>query len=690
MDRIGGLISYSQTMSTSSSNVKYRVSMNINGQNIAENYTSATVSVEAWRTNTGYTTYGTGSCSCTINGVNHSSAINAGQKITYNSFTVLGSWTVHIPHNSDGGKTLSVSASFNISGAVSSNAQSCDFQLPTIPRMSAPTLSKTNFNIGESVVFYPNLNSSSFTYNVSLQIGLLSRRLFTGMNHSALTIDTNIIADSLYSMMPHLQSAVGEFAIEVYNGGTHIGNSGIKFICNAHNSSPEINKFEVIDTNEKIKTLTGNNVILVHGESTAKCTLGYSTKNYATLSSMSIANGTTVHNSTPCTFTPQSHIFIAHITDSRNLTVSRAYTSPYIPYFTPSFKVVNLERQTTTSDILKLHIVGTYFDGNFGIVQNLPSVQWRWKGENSVSWSNWESINISVNGNDFSYHSDNFRDGFGFENSYVAEFKLSDKIHEYITTIQIPYGQPIVDIGKNDVKVNGKLYAKGFGDGKTTIHPEQNNQINFGGTDHSPTVFFGVHSYDGKPTPQSYVFGSGGSADLYINTLFSNNAVSTSGIEIFNETPYIDFHFQRGGADNTSRIIELSPGRLAVYNSISNASDRRLKKNISDLPDDYLNVLLELRPQTYRYIKGDEHLNIGFIAQEVQDSFKENGFDDVPLVSQENVNGGKYSLDYGGITALNTMGIQYLMKKFEGRCRQIEHLEKKIKLLELKLDEINE
>ena len=67
-----------------------------------------TVSVEYWRTNTGYSSYGDGTCYCTINGARYSQTVTPSQKVTYNSYTKLFSKTVDVTYDNSGNASVSV------------------------------------------------------------------------------------------------------------------------------------------------------------------------------------------------------------------------------------------------------------------------------------------------------------------------------------------------------------------------------------------------------------------------------------------------------------------------------------------------------------------------------------------------------------------------------------------------------
>ena len=106
-------MSTSGNMSTSNQYVKYTISINQNSQNVSNNYSNVTVTVRFFRTNSGYTTYGSGTCYCKINGTTYSSTVSSSQKITDSGINLF-SKTLDIYHNNDGTKTLTCSAIYQI------------------------------------------------------------------------------------------------------------------------------------------------------------------------------------------------------------------------------------------------------------------------------------------------------------------------------------------------------------------------------------------------------------------------------------------------------------------------------------------------------------------------------------------------------------------------------------------------
>lgn len=146
------------------------------------------------------------------------------------------------------------------------------------------------------------------------------------------------------------------------------------------------------------------------------------------------------------------------------------------------------------------------------------------------------------------------------------------------------------------------------------------------------------------------------------NSALFGGSVTVGNIEILHDTPYIDFHYGNRGADYSARIIELKPGILTVYNSISNASDKRLKKDFADIDESLCFQLLEkITPKSYRFIHGDEYLKLGFIAQEVEATMNELGITDMPIVQPPKNTDDYYALDYNDMIAVLWKCVQSLV-----------------------------
>ena len=158
-----------------------------------------------------------------------------------------------------------------------------------------------------------------------------------------------------------------------------------------------------------------------------------------------------------------------------------------------------------------------------------------------------------------------------------------------------------------------------------------------------------------------------------------NGAVTAHSTELHHATPYIDFHYNNSTSDYTHRIIALGTGNLTAYPGISNGSDRRIKKDIKDIDEKYIDVLKSLKTVEYRYIKYADNLRIGFIAQDFEKALLDNGIDDTPVIDK--TQDGEYTLDYSQIGPLCVYGWQYHDKIVEEQQKEIDDLKKQVQEL---------
>ena len=145
----------SSSFSTDNQYIKYRIVVTENSTSIPNNTSSITVKVQAWRTNTGYTTSGNGTCYCRIAGTTYSQTITNSQKITYNSYTTLFSKTLTITHNADGSKSIYVDAKIS-HDRFSSSYHGFTVTLTQIPRQANVTAVQNFTDEGNPTITYSN------------------------------------------------------------------------------------------------------------------------------------------------------------------------------------------------------------------------------------------------------------------------------------------------------------------------------------------------------------------------------------------------------------------------------------------------------------------------------------------------------------------------------------------------------
>jgi hypothetical protein len=138
----------------------------------ATNKSSVTAALYYKRNNTGFTTQGTGTFSITINGVKTSATKSL--TITESEWVKAVEATTSVTHNSDGTKSIVISASGSMSGtSLVSTTVSDTVSLDTIPRASAIS-SVSNITLGKACNVKWTPFATSFRYKIKFTLGTWS------------------------------------------------------------------------------------------------------------------------------------------------------------------------------------------------------------------------------------------------------------------------------------------------------------------------------------------------------------------------------------------------------------------------------------------------------------------------------------------------------------------------------------
>ena len=341
----------SGNMSTSNQYVKYTISINQNSQNVSNNCSNVTVTVRFFRTNVGYTTYGSGTCYCKINGTTYSATVSPSQKITNSGITLFNK-TLDIYHNNDGTKNLTCSAWIDMNTPLTSSEQSYSQTLSTIPRASKPTLSSSSVTMGNSITVNTNRASSSFTHSLYYQIGS------GGWNTIGTGIGTSkswTVPISFANSTPNSTSLSVKLWLETYNGSTYIGCNSISFTANVpSNIVPTINS---VTLSESISEIYQEFGVFVQGKSKISGNILASGSYSSTIKSYTISiNGacyTTNNFTTDYLISSGENVCTLTVKDSRGRTTSQTINFNVVEYSNPvinSFSVSRCNQDGTAND----------------------------------------------------------------------------------------------------------------------------------------------------------------------------------------------------------------------------------------------------------------------------------------------------------------------------------------------------
>lgn len=424
------------TGSTNTSVWSFKLEVVENSTSIANNGSKLTVSAYIGRPASAGSSYLYGaSISCPV------SVTDAGAKtITYNNANqvdvVAGGWLCigsvvfdNVPHDVNGSKTVTVSASFTSNISPASGSAKGTVKLTDIPRASTFTINKTSINASnglegsDKITVTINAKNTAYRHTVTVAMGSSYSQTFNvaaGEKTLAFTIPYNW----LNGIPAQLSSNSTNIILSTYNGSTLVGTAslpnGFTVVCPA----------DVVPTISSV-TRTGNNLhdgTYVQGKSsvTIKTVAGgsYGSKIVSYSCTVDGVKYTQSEFTTAALKTAGSHTITVTVTDSRGRTASKSataftvyeYKPPYITSFTA-------ERQTDGTTV-KATLVG---------------------GVSSLNGKNGKAFTVTLNGQTLSVPSSSFVvdgsvtfTGVDTDSTFVATAKVADYYTETTTPFVVP------------------------------------------------------------------------------------------------------------------------------------------------------------------------------------------------------------------------------------------------------------
>lgn len=258
-----------------------------------------------------------------------------------------------VPHNDDGSKVVTVSASFTNNVSPSSGSASGSFTLTTIARASKPsciTYPNHTQNVGEfgdTISIHMNRNSSSFTHTVRYAYGDLSGTCINAETGKAATgIETGFkwkIPLSFMDKIPAARSGSGTIYVDTYKGSTKIGTESCGFTATV----PASVKPTVTMTLEDISGVDEIYGSPVKGLSKIKITVNATPAYSSPIAAYSIsANGArySTKEATTDFLTGKDSVITVSATDKRERANSDSYTMNVQDYTPPAVSALTAIR----------------------------------------------------------------------------------------------------------------------------------------------------------------------------------------------------------------------------------------------------------------------------------------------------------------------------------------------------------
>lgn len=391
---------------------------------------------------------------CTIDGTEYSYSSSS---ISTTGTHSLGTVSKTVSHSSDGSKSITIKAVFNIQATISGTyystiSASATITLDSIARAS--TVSATSCNMGSATTVTITSASSSFTHTLTYAFGSASGTI------AAKTTSTSVSWTPPLSLANQISSAtsgVCTITCTTYNGSTSIGSKTCTLTLSVPSSvKPTISSLTAARIDGDVPSSWG---IYVMTKSKAKLTINGASGSYgSTIKSYSISGGG--YSSTASTLTTGflnssgSITFTATVTDSRGKSSDAAtVTISVVAYTQPTFSSFSSQRCLSSGT---LDDDGTYIRGQvsytFSSCGSKNSVT-RAVYYKKTADSTWTNAGVSFSsGTAFTFGGGNI----STETSYDIKYTLTDAF----TTITV---QDVVSTAAvvMDFKSGGKGLAIG-------------------------------------------------------------------------------------------------------------------------------------------------------------------------------------------------------------------------------------
>jgi len=407
--------------------------------------------------------------SITIDGTKYNTSV-AGINLSAGVTIKLASASKVITHNSDGSKSIAISASSPnlpsgggwgpVSGTASGNAG-----LTIIPRASGITALDASIESATNIVI--DKKSTNFTTTVKYAFGSLNGVIADKTENPVIPW---IIPASFYTQIPNAKTGVCTLTCETYSGNTLIGNpipTTFKVSVDPDKNKPDVSA-DIVDSNATTVALTGDKNKLVKFFSNVQVTISAIAKNSATISSKKVTCGdgkSLTDNGTMNAV--ESGNFNVSATDSREFSKAADVVKTLINYVKLTLNV-DVYRPLPTTGEVAMKFSGNYFNGNFGGVVNTLDLKYRYRLQGGA-WSDYITLNKTINNN--TYDNGNgisLGTGFNYQNIYEFEIVATDKLYPALTVSKtVLAGEPVFAGLKNAFKVfkqaifNGNLDVKG-------------------------------------------------------------------------------------------------------------------------------------------------------------------------------------------------------------------------------------
>lgn len=426
--------------------------------------TSTVTATLSYRKSSSSTSATTGTFSGKLTIAGYSTSFS--KKATFNAnntWVTIGSAKQTVTHNSDGSKSITISATGGMSGTTfTSTSCSASVALDTIPRATTPTTSGT-FTVGGTVTINTPRASSAFTHTVQYS---LNNSSWTNIKTGVTTSTTWTLPAALATAKPNATSGTVYIRCITYNGSANIGNKTISrtYTITSSYAAPSV-AIAASQTNEAniSSYIRGRSSVtlkatatLKHGASAQKYVFNYGGTTKTVTSTSSTANVTFTLPSNAAA----SYAYSVTLTDSRNFTASKSGTLTTVAYAAPKISALNAVRGdydgTTFTESNKGKSLRITASGTITSLSNANAKNYKveYRLANATTYTTlFDTTAASAYAVSLTLYT---ADIFSENASYVLRFSLSDSFESVSQIYDVPSQKVLMNFS-----ANGKAMAIG-------------------------------------------------------------------------------------------------------------------------------------------------------------------------------------------------------------------------------------
>lgn len=322
---------------------------------------------------------------------------------------------------------------------------------------------------------------------------------------------------------------------------------------------PTISNIVVKDTNSTIIALTGDENIMVNGESNAEYQFDYEVYKEATVKQLYVKNDIKIKEDMTQGLIENviSPNFEFVVVDSRDLERRITLEKPFVPYSRPTcvFSIRNYFEEDasldTTRATIELSVAGHFYNGSFGAVDNELKIQLRHTDENGEMGA-WKDIDQAPTIENNRYSLVYTVNAFTYNTTYTFQFRAIDKLYTAITQSQETTIKPVFDWNDTDFNFNVPVKMHEETVLRHNIEDEHTILSASGGRIHLRPN--GTSNERGQAILQE-----DGSLDL-------SGPIRIDGVEVISSGDYvIDFYTEAMGTNGTWYCVKWKSGRAECY-----------------------------------------------------------------------------------------------------------------------------